>query len=263
MPLINQASLNNTLLRRLRPEDFALLAPHLKPVELSKGEVLAEPDQPLTQATFPERGIISMVTVSPDGHLVESGITGREGFWPSSVALGAQHSAYKVNVQMPGEGYRIAVGALHAAIAKSRPLHDLLLRFAHTLSVQISYTALSNAVHSVDERLARWLLMCHDRSPGGEIALTHEFLGIMLAVRRPSVTGSLHVLEGNRLIRAVRGCVTIRDRQGLEEFAHDAYGRPEAEYEQLIGTLGWQRPGSDRLQAESPVHGQSAAIFSH
>lgn len=103
--------------------------------------------------------------------------------------------------------------------------------------MQTSYTALSNAVHPVDERLARWLLMCHDRVDGDELALTHEFLSLMLAVRRPSVTTALHVLEGNRFITAERGYITIRDRRRLEEFAGDAYGRPEAEYKRLIGPM--------------------------
>lgn len=96
---------------------------------------------------------------------------------------------------------------------------------------------MSNAVHPIDERLARWLLMCHDRTIGNEMALTHEFLSIMLAVRRPSVTTALHVLEGNGFIQAERGYITVRDRHGLEDFARDSYGRPDAEYRRLIGPL--------------------------
>jgi CRP-like cAMP-binding protein len=102
----------------------------------------------------------------------------------------------------------------------------------------MSITVLANAHYPVDERLARWLLMCHDRWDGDVLPLTHEFMAVMLAVRRPSVTTALHVLEGNRFIRAERGCVTIRDRSALEEFAGDSYGPPEREYERLIGPLG-------------------------
>ena len=236
MPLIDQTSLRNRLLRHLAPEDFALLAPHLEPVQLRKGELLAELDQPYTQAIFPERGIISMVAVSPEGLMVESGITGRDGFWSVGLALGAQLSPHRSSVQVAGEGHRISVEALREVIAASRPLHDLLLRYTQALSVQTSYTSLSNAVHPIDERCARWLLMCHDRM-GDELPLTHEYLSIMLAVRRPSVTTALHVLEGNRFIRAERGVITVIDRRGLEEFAGDAYGRPEAEYERLIGPM--------------------------
>lgn len=103
--------------------------------------------------------------------------------------------------------------------------------------MQTSHTALSNAVHPIEERLARWILMCDDRSDAGEMPLTHEYMSIMLAVRRPSVTTSLHVLEGNGFIRAERGCVIVRDRAGLEEFAGDAYGSPEREYRRLIGSM--------------------------
>ncbi len=114
---------------------------------------------------------------------------------------------------------------------------NLLARYIQAFGSQISFTALSNAVHSIDERLARWLLMCHDRVDGDEIALTHEFISLMLAVRRPSVTTALHVLEGYKLIRSERGRITIRDRQALETFAGDAYGKPEQEYSRLIGDL--------------------------
>jgi hypothetical protein len=110
--------------------------------------------------------------------------------------------------------------------------------FCYLVGVQAAYTALSNAVHQVDERLARWLLMCHDRTATDEISLTHEFLSLMLAVRRPSVTTAIHMLEGNRFISAERGFITIRDREGLEEFAADAYGGPEREYETILGTRG-------------------------
>jgi CRP-like cAMP-binding protein len=89
----------------------------------------------------------------------------------------------------------------------------------------------------VSERLARWLLMCHDRVQGNEIELTHEFLSLMLAVRRPSITTSLHILEGNGFIKAERGNITIRNRAALEEFAHDAYGKPEMAYRRLMKDL--------------------------
>jgi CRP-like cAMP-binding protein len=123
------------------------------------------------------------------------------------------------------------------AVDKSATLRTLLLRYAQTLAIQTAYTALSNAVHQIDERLARWLLMCHDRVDGNDLALTHDFLSIMLAVRRPSVTTALHVLEGNGFIRSERGCIVVRNRAALEEFASDSYGAPEREYKRLIGPM--------------------------
>lgn len=112
-----------------------------------------------------------------------------------------------------------------------------MIRSIEGFAVQLAYTAVSNAIHEVTERLARWLLMCHDRVPGNEITLTHEFLSMMLGVRRPSITTSLHILEGNGYIRAERANITIRNRAALEEFAQDAYGKPEREYRRLMKDL--------------------------
>ena len=131
---------------------------------------------------------------------------------------------------------------LRKAAEASTTLRNLLLRYAQAFSVQTSFTALSNAVHPIEERLARWLLMCHDRVEGNEVPLTHEFLSLMLAVRRPTVTTALHVLEGNRFITAERGLITIRDRPRLEEFAGNSYGRAETEYERLIGRIDPAQP---------------------
>ena len=140
-------------------------------------------------------------------------------------------------IQLPGAGHRIAAAPFRAALDASAGLRTLLQRFAQALAVQTAFTALSNAVHPMEERLARWLLMCDDRTDAGELAITHEFMSTMLAVRRPSVTTALHGLEGNGLIHAERGLVTIRNRAALEDFAADAYGRPEREYERLLGPL--------------------------
>jgi CRP-like cAMP-binding protein len=218
-------------------EDFALLAAHLKPCSASKGTVLFEKDQPIESVWFMDIGIGSIITVSAEGQRVESGIFGRDGFAPVAAVLGGDRSPHDGQVQLPDDCHRISFEDFKQAISQSPSLHGLLLRYAHALSVQTSYTALSNAIHPIEERLARWLLMCHDRSDDNTLPLTHDFMSVMLAVRRPSVTTSLHVLEGNGFIRAERGCIIIRDRAGLEEFAGDAYGPPEREYERLIGPL--------------------------
>ena len=237
MSSLDRSRLRNHLLCRLAPDDFARIVRHLEPVEFRKGDVLSEPGRPLERAVFPERGIGSIIAGSPEGHAVESGLFGRDGVSAPGLAMGVDHSPHRCIVQVPGDGHSLPAATLRTVIDAVPALRDLLLRFAYALSVQTAHTALSNAVHPIDERLARWLLMCHDRVDGDELALTHEFMSIMLAVRRPSVTTALHVLEGNRFIRAERGVIIIRDRPALEEFAGDAYGRPEAEYERLIGPL--------------------------
>lgn len=237
MPGPGQNECRNRLLALMPREDFGRLAPHLEPYTFKRGELVVEPNAPIEQVCFPESCVSSVITSSPEGLEVEGSLFGREGCGPVPALLGADSAPQRVVMQIPGDAYRIARPALAEAMDASAPLRRLLLLFAQVQAVQSSFTALSNAVHPLDERLARWLLMCHDRNVGDDMPLTHEFLSLMLAVRRPSVTTSLHVLEGNGFIRAERGYITIRDRRRLEEFARDAYGRPEAEYRRLIGPM--------------------------
>lgn len=237
MPGIDQSTLRNRLLSTLPPDDFALVAGHLDAFEVCRGESLVEFDAVTDSAWFFDTGVGSMIAISLEGHRVETGLFGREGFAPAPLALGIDRMPYQVLIQVPGTGHRIGAAALGDLMARSPALRVALGRYLQTLGTQIAYTALSNAVHQIDERCARWLLMVHDRVDGDDIQLTHEFLSLMLAVRRPSVTTALHVLEGNGLIRADRGWVTIRNRAGLEEFAADAYGRSETEYRRLLGPM--------------------------
>ena len=233
----DQGECRNRLLALMRPEDFALLAPHLERCTLKRGDVVVEADGLIERVYFPEDSISSIIATSPEGLETEAGMIGREGCVPLNPILGSDRSPHRIDIQVGDGAYKIARSALVGAMEESASLHNLLLRFAQVQGLQSNYTALSNAVHQINERLARWLLMCHDRSPSNEMALTHDYLALMLAVRRPSVTTTLHVLEGNGFIRTERGLITIRDRRGLEEFAQDAYGRPEAEYRRLIGPL--------------------------
>ncbi len=232
-----QADCRNLLLSAMSAEDFALLAPDLKSVDLPKGFVLAEADRVIEFLYFPETSIGSVVATSPEGLECEAGLIGCEGVLPLPVLLGSDASPHRIIVQVPDGGHSIGRLKFLEAFEASPTLRRLCLRYVQVMSVQAAFTALSNAVHPIDERLARWLLMCHDRCPSDEIPLTHEFMSLMLAVRRPSVTTALHVLEGNGFIRSDRGYVTIVNRKALEEFAGDAYGRPEAEYRRLIGPI--------------------------
>lgn len=234
---IDQSTVRNRLLRLLTPQDFSLLAPHLSPCRAEKGKRLFERDTKIDTVWFLDSGIGSIVSVSPEGQRVESGLFGRDGFAPVALAMGSDQSPCEGLIQLADDCHNIPATALQEAIARSPTLHNVLLRYAHTLSTQTAYTALSNAVHPIEERLARWILMCHDRMEGDELPLMHEFLAVMLAVRRPSVTIALHVLERHRLIRSERGCIIVCDRPGLIDFARDAYGLPEAEYERLLGPL--------------------------
>lgn len=232
-----QSEVQNRLLRTMSAEDFAMLAPHLRPCQAVKGAVLFEQDVVIDTVWFMESGIGSIVTISPEGLEAENGLFGRDGFAPVAIVMGSDRSPHKGMIQLHDDCLNMPAALLAEAADASASLRRLLLRYAQTLAVQTAYTALSNAVHQIDERLARWILMCHDRMDGDDLPLTHEFMAIMLAVRRPSVTTALHVLEGNGFIRSERGCIIVRNRAALQEFAGDSYGAPEREYERLIGPL--------------------------
>lgn len=221
----------------MTPGDFAVLAPHLDYVRLPKRFEIVAAGGLIEHVYFIETGIASVMTISPDGFDTKTGLFGREGMGPTSRVLGSDRSVQRIVVPLGDEAYRIEGETFSKLLDERGSLRQLLQRYVLVMSVQTSYTALSNAVHSVNERLARWLLMCHDRVDSDEIPLTHETLALMLAVRRPTVTSSLHVLEGNGLIWSERGYVTIRNRKALEDFAANAYGRPEAEYVRLIGPM--------------------------
>jgi CRP-like cAMP-binding protein len=230
-----QSYVRNRLLSALSADDYALLAPHLEAVPLEKGQLLIEKNVPFEHVHFPERGLGSVMSSAPNTQRVETSLFGREGMSGISLVLGSAQTPQTSIVQVEGDGYRIATTALEEVIGRSRSLHRLLLRYVQATVAQTSSTALSNVIQSIEERLARWLLMTHDRMDSDELPLTHEFLSIMLGVRRPSVTTALHVLEGDHLISARRGLVTVLDRGGLIELADGVYGEPEAEYHRLLG----------------------------
>ena len=232
-----QADVRNRLLALMAPDDFALLAPHLTPVKLARGFVVAEPDEPVRTVYFVERGVISIVARSPEGLEIEAGIYGRDGFGPVAPLMDIDTAGALNIVQVPGDGWAISTEAFTSAVDASASLRKLLTRYVQTLMLQVAHTALANGVHQVDERLTRWLLMVNDRMDGSEFPLTHELISVMLGVRRPSVTTSLHVLEGNGFIHAERGCIVIKDRAAMERFAGDSYGKPEAAYARSIGAM--------------------------
>ncbi|SMF57940.1 cAMP-binding domain of CRP or a regulatory subunit of cAMP-dependent protein kinases [Xaviernesmea oryzae] len=237
-------SVQNYLLRLLPPEELGMFSLQLKPIDLPKDFLIAPAGGAIEHVYFPDSGIGSVVAVSPEGNKVEAGLFGRDGFSPVQAAVGSNVSPHEIVMQVAGAGRRIPIAAFCVAMDESPRFTKILSRYTQALAIQATFTALSNATHSADERLARWLLMCHDRIDGDELNLTHEYIALLLAVRRPTVTTSLHVLEGNRFIYSERGHITIRNRAALEEFARDAYGKPEDEYRRLLGEVRKGRPSN-------------------
>jgi CRP-like cAMP-binding protein len=238
MSQVGQSTLRNRLLRALSPQDFALLQPHLEPVSVSRGDVIAEANRPIERIHFPEHGIASIVADTSDSRRLEVGIYGREGMSGTAVLLGSDRTPHENFYQVAGSAMVLPTDDLRRALGQSQSLQALLLRYVEALQIQTAYTALSNGSSTIEERLARWLLMCRDRTDDDELPLTHEFLGIMLGVRRSSVTLAIQVLEGAKVIQARRGHLKLLDRAKLREIAGDSYGRPEAEYERLIARRG-------------------------
>ena len=185
---------------------------------------------------FPDGGIASVVAVAGnERRQAEVAIVGREGMSGLAVIHGADRSPCDVFMQVEGAANCIAAQKLQEAIDQSITLLRCLLRYAHAFSIQAHYTALANARGNIGERLARWLLMARDRLDSDEMLLTHEFLALMLGVRRAGVTEALQAFESKALLETARGSLTIKDREGLEECANGLYGPPEAEYERLFG----------------------------
>ncbi|MER9586351.1 Crp/Fnr family transcriptional regulator [Mesorhizobium sp. M0276] len=227
----------NALLKRLSRADLDLLEPHLKRVDLPLRTPLETAKSPIEYVYFLESGIASVVAKIPKGRDTEVGLIGLEGMTGALVVLGGDRAAHDTYMQIVGEGFQVPASALSAGMSESATLKALLLLYVQTLFIQTSYTALVNARSKLDERLARWLLMCQDRVRDDRFAITHEFISVMLGVRRPGVTVAIQELEGKGLIRANRGEILIRDRYGLFQIADGTYSEPEHEYERLLGRI--------------------------
>ena len=220
----------------MRASDFALLQPHLEQVDLPRGATLAPRNKRLEHVYFPEGGVTSIVTVDPGGKMTEVGLFGREGMSGSSLVLGSDRSPMETFVQIGGgEAHRIRRKAFMSAVRDGHSLQALFGAFTQCLATQVSYTASSNANQRLEARLARWLLMCHDRVDGPDLDLTHEFLAMMLAVRRSGVTDTLNQIQLDGAISTRRGIISVVNRGKLQAMAGHSYGAPEAEYRRLIG----------------------------
>lgn len=232
-----QDQIGNELLRRLAAEDYELISPYLERVPLKLNAVLADAGDPISELCFPEAGVIGFADVLDDGQRLAVAITGREGFvgWPLS--LGNDRWPHEVIVRAEaGTALRIAAAPLLEIINSNQRVRLALLRYTNSVVAQMSRTIVSNLIHPVEKRTARWLLLYLDRIRGEEITITHEELGVMLGVRRNSITDAIHILEGAGAIKGYRGRLIVHDRDHLEKLAGETYGYPEQEYSRLVPT---------------------------
>lgn len=232
---LSQSCVRNALLSAMTAADYSAIESHLVRVALPVRLAFQDAGQPIAWIYFPEDGIVSVVSTASDGRYVEVGIFGREGMSGTAVVLGADQSPHDVYMQVEGvSGLRLSVINLQRAMADSSTLQALLLRYVQTVMIQSASSTTAAAGYTIQQRLARWLLMCHDRVEGDEIKLTHEFISMMLATRRAGVSVAVQALEDRQLIVAKRRRIIVIDREALRDLAGSSYGVAEAEYVRLM-----------------------------
>ena len=223
----------NRILASLSRTEIARLAPYLLPLDLPSGKTLLDPGQEITYAYFLETGLASVVVVMANGNMVETGITGNDGFVGFSALLGTKTIPTRTFMQIPGNGFKIKAQHLVDEFERSGTLQKKINRYFQANLVLTAQTAACNRLHDIAERLARWLLMCHDRMDSDTFSITHEFLGHMLGTPRSTVTLAAGILHKAGLIDYSRGKVIIRDRKGLEKAACECYQTIRKEFERL------------------------------
>jgi len=212
----------NQPLAALQPTDFARLEPHLQPFPLVVRADIELPNQAFARVVFPSSGLVSVVAHEGEYQL-EVGIIGREGMTGTALLLGADTSPQQSFVQVAGEAVAIDTKEFKRALGERPSLWKSLLRYVHDLRLQTAQTALANGRCTIEERLARWLLMTQERIGSTDIPFTHEFLSLMLGVRRPGITVALQALEGQRAVKNSRGLISILKREKLVDLAGGAY----------------------------------------
>jgi CRP-like cAMP-binding protein len=224
----------NRLLAALPPAEYERLRPHLQPMLFTHGQLLQRAGAPIDRVYFVEKGMCSLVMISEDGVQVEVGVVGNEGMVGAAVVLGDNPPLTESVVQIPGKGCWMPARVLEAEFSHTDTLPGILLRYMQLLMTLTSQTALCNRLHSVEARLAKWLLMSRDRVQSNELELTQEFLAQMLGSRRSGVTIAAGDLRDAGLIDYTRGCITILDEQGLQERACECYSAIQARFDQLL-----------------------------
>ena len=223
----------NLILASLPKAEIARLSPHLSPLPLPAGKTLLAPGEEISYCYFPESGLASVVVAMSDGNTVETGIVGNEGLIGIPVLLGTRSMPMRTFMQIAGSGFKIKAQRLSDEYEKPGTLRKLINRYFQAHLVLTGQTAACNRLHDIAERLARWLLMCHDRMEEDTFRITHEFLGHMLGTPRSTVTLAAGILQKDGLVDYSRGKVRIHDRKGLEKKACECYRTIRNEFDRL------------------------------
>ncbi len=221
----SHSPLKNQLLASLSSAEYERLLPHLKQVSLTVKEILCQAGDVMKYAYFPLGGMISMLSIQVDGVYVEVGVIGSEGMLGMPIFLGSGIAPNQAIVQVSDKAIsmRVKADVLKAEFKRAGPMQALLLRYTQAFFTQVSQSAACNRLHSIDQRLCRWLLVVHDRIESDHFRLTQEFISHMLGTRRAGVSETANILQSAGLIRYTHGKIHILNRKGLESRSCECY----------------------------------------
>jgi CRP-like cAMP-binding protein len=247
LPAANRSAPANHLLAALPADDYARLAPTLRNTPLKLKHFLHRPGDPIDQVYFPGGGFVSVVTVLRDGSMVEVVTIGREGMLGTAAAvLNGEPAPTAAMVQAETDVcYTMSAEAFRLEMDRRGPFYELVTRYGQALVGSIMLSAACNAVHSIEQRLSRWLLLAHDRIGSDDFPLTQEFAAMMLGTSRPTVTVVAGTLQKAGLIKYHRGHVTIVDRGNLEAASCECYQTAT----DLLGTVALVASGHDARES--------------
>ncbi|HWY60150.1 MAG TPA: Crp/Fnr family transcriptional regulator [Terriglobales bacterium] len=214
---------HNSILQSIPENEYNLLKGHLEPLDLPQRYVLHEAGAKLEFAYFLNDGMASLVVLTSDGRSVEVAIVGREGIVGTPLAVGLSRGPHRALMQIAGSGLSVKSAVLRDTLRSAPELRLIWNRYVLIQGLQVAQIAACNRLHEIEQRLARWLLMCQDRIDSEILLVTHEFLAQMLGTGRPSVSLAAGILQRSGLIENVRGAVTILNRPGLEAAACECY----------------------------------------
>ncbi|MBW4566104.1 MAG: Crp/Fnr family transcriptional regulator [Mojavia pulchra JT2-VF2] len=238
MSISNQPHLpiENQILAALSAAEYQRLVPYLERVKLPLQQVLYEAGEPITHVYFPHQAIASLVCIQEDGSTVEAGVVSSDGMVGLPVIWGGGTTTTTAFIQVADDGMRMKAEQLKAQFHRGGELQSLLLRYTQALFTQVTQTAACNRLHTIEERLARWLLIVADRVQSDQFPLTQEFIAQMLGCRRAGVTVAAGTLSRAGMISYKRGNIAILNRSDLEDTSCECYSIVKNEYARLLGT---------------------------
>ncbi len=249
-PQTGDALHRNQLLGAFDPAARDRIEGHMRPVTMTLGAVVCEAGSLLEHAYFPEGSVLSLLTVLENGSAIECANIGREGAFGIFSAMYSRVSFNRCIVQLEGRMVRCPIEPLRLEFEKSEHVRNLFVSYSETLLSQVMQSVACNSLHTVEERMCRWLLMMHDRAEGEFLTYTHEFLAGILGANRTSVTLAAQSLQNRGLIRYRRGTIQIHDRAGMEEASCECYAIVKQRFDAFLNppSTAVQEPHSGRIQ---------------